>query len=167
MWVDLKFFLEIVSRVNAAAEQYLKRAGKRVLVNTGRTIKPIISVYEKSGPDVKRDWWIPEVGGQVHLLGQLSTAMNPTDDVPWINARREFRVRESARGDRRESLFAVILFPPGALNQSTKFGERSHASPPMGLFFGRKLLWIAPIALDRPARQRTYAPVGERKVKIN
>src|SRR5882672_4512544 len=101
MCVQLAILFKGVVCVNTATKQYLKRAGERVLVDTGGAVKPKINVDIESWPNVDGHRRIAKVCLNIHLLRQVGSCLDPTNDLPGIEAVAELQLGKGLRSNSR------------------------------------------------------------------
>src|SRR3989442_1021773 len=73
MRIDFLLLFEDVFAVDASAQQYLKCAGKRVLMNAGGAVEPIVRIDIKPGSDKNSNWRISKARFKIHLLRQIGS----------------------------------------------------------------------------------------------
>src|SRR5688572_2118871 len=98
--------------VDAGTQQHLESACKRVLMDAGGAVEPVVDVDVKPGTGKESDGRITELSRDIFLLGKRDSGMNPANDLPGIDSRGKIRFGECLRGDFGKLLLAVVLRSP-------------------------------------------------------
>ena len=117
MFVDDLVFAKRITAVDARAEQNLKRAGKRMLMDAGGAVEPVVDVDKK--PRAREEGYgrVSETSFNILLFGKRRCGVHPANDLPGINACRQVGFDERLGSNIGEKLFTIVLGFPTSFYQ--------------------------------------------------
>src|SRR6266542_3938132 len=102
-----------------------------MLMNARGAVEPKVNVDIESRPNVNSQRRITKVRLNIHLLRQVESCVNPTNELPRIRPVAEVHLGERLGRSSGKQILVVILVTPAALYEPAKFSELLHATIPI------------------------------------